>query len=269
MRILFFGDLVGRPGLKALASLLPKLAQDYEADFIIANGENVSNGRGIIERDYNELVEAGVDAITLGNHWEDKKQVRDYIDDVDRLIRPLNVLDFDGGVGTAVFDVDGISIRVTNLLGQAFMKENVANPYGAMLECIANEEKADIHIVDFHAESTSEKQILAHALDGKISALIGTHTHVQTNDAIILKNGTGYLSDAGMSGARDSIIGFSSDSVIKKMLFNEEGKFRIDEDVETCVDFVYLDINESNGKCEVIRPIRYINGRLFDGEASN
>ena len=267
MKILFFGDIVGRLGLEAVASLLPKLAKEYEADFIIANGENVSKGRGITERDYEELLDIGVDAITLGNHWNDKKQIANYIDYADCLIRPLNLIDFDHGVGSAVFDLDGVLVRVTNILGQAFMKENVRSPFQAMNELFLEEEATAIHIVDYHAESTSEKQVFAHWADGKVSAVIGTHTHVQTNDPIILKHGTGYLSDAGMSGAHDSIIGFTPESVLRKIVDGEaDGHFEIAEEAETVVSFVDLEIDELSGKCVRIAPISYIGGKCSHGE---
>ena len=267
MKILFFGDIVGRLGLEAVASLLPKLAKEYDADFIIANGENVSKGRGITESDYEQLLDAGVDVVTLGNHWNDKKQIANYIDNADCLIRPLNLVDFDHGVGSAVFDLDGIPVRVTNILGQAFMKEEVKSPYQAMNELFLEEEPTAIHNVDFHAESTSEKQVFAHWADGKVSAVLGTHTHVQTNDPHILPNGTGYLSDAGMCGAYDSIIGFTPESVLRKIVDGEtDGHFEIADKAETVVSFIYMEIDEFSGKCVRIAPISYIGGKCSHGE---
>jgi metallophosphoesterase (TIGR00282 family) len=268
MKILFFGDIVGRLGLEAVASLLPKLAKEYEADFIIANGENVSRGKGITERDYLDLIDAGVDCVTLGNHWNSKKQIEDYIEDADRLIRPLNLLNFDKGVGSAVFDCDGVSIRVTNLLGTAFMKEDVRVPYIALREVLDHEEKADIHIVDYHAESTSEKQLFGHLFDGQVSAVIGTHTHVQTNDARIFPKGTGFLSDAGMCGADDSIIGFNVEGAIDKMIYGKDNKLSLDEDAKPVVCFVWMEFDDETGACRFIRPVQYIGGNEFYGEAS-
>lgn len=268
MKILFFGDIVGEVGIHGLSAILPKLRKEYEADFVIANGENASRGMGLTEVDYEALLEAGVDAITLGNHWDSKRQIHDYIDDADQLIRPINLLNYDHGVGSAIFEVNGFEVRVTNILGQAFMKQDVAAPYQKMMELFLEEGEDKIHIVDFHAESTSEKALFAHILDGRVSAVIGTHTHVQTNDPQIFPKGTGFLSDAGMCGAYGSVIGFDPELAIEKMLFGKDVRLTIDEEATPLVCFVYLEIDETTGKCLDIRPVSYIGGRLSNGEAS-
>ncbi len=268
MKILFFGDIVGDIGMQALSAILPKLRKDFEADFIIANGENASRGRGLIESDYEKLIDMGVDAVTLGNHWDSKKQIHDYLDDADQLIRPINLLNYDHGVGSALFEVNGFDVRVTNVLGQAFMKESVAAPYQKMMELFQEEGETAIHIVDFHAESTSEKALFAHVLDGRVSAVIGTHTHVQTNDPQIFEKGTGFLSDAGMCGAYCSVIGFDPEAAIEKMIFGKERRLSINDEATPLVCFVYLEIDENTGRCLDIRPVSYIAGRPSNGEAS-
>ena len=261
MKILFIGDVVGQPGREILKDKIPYFVEKYGIDFVIANGENASHGKGLLEKHYDELLDAGCDVITLGNHYNSKRQIDNYIDRVDSLIRPLNILDYSKGVGSEIFDFDGIKIRVTNLLGSAFMKENVSSPYLAIKDIIDNEEEANIHIVDFHAESTSEKQCLGYALDGQVSAVLGTHTHVQTRDYHILPKGTAYISDVGMCGTQESVIGFEKDSVVDKIVFGQEGKFQID-DIEKRKLFsaVVINVDDISGKAKEIFPIYYVEG---------
>ena len=220
MRILFFGDIVGKVGRKAVKDFLPKLVEKYHIDFVIANGENATHGKGLIEKHYNELIDAGVDCITLGNHYLSKKDINDYVDDATCLVRPLNLITPFGGTGSMMFDVNGIKVRVSNILGTAFMKEDVSSPY-LSLKQLLSEVEPSIHIVDFHAEATGEKMCFGYAFDGEVSAIIGTHTHVQTNDARILENGTAYISDVGMCGAANGVLGFEKHSVMNKIsIFN-------------------------------------------------
>ena len=188
MNILFVGDIVGKVGRKALSENLAQIKKKYDIDFVIANGENISRGKGITKNHYDFLIKSGVDCITLGNHYKDREDIKNYIDRVDKLIRPLNLKEDFPGVGTKVFYKNGISIRVSNLLGSAYSKIPVNDPYLEILSVIENDE-SDIHIIDFHAEYTGEKKALALSLKNSISAFIGTHTHVQTNDAQILTTG--------------------------------------------------------------------------------
>ena len=204
---------------------VPYYVDKYGIDFVIANGENASHGKGLTKHNYDEIINDGVDVITLGNHYNSKNEMSSYISRVDNLIRPANLMSEYPGDGTAIYDVDGISVRVTNILGSAFINENVTNPYLAVLQILEEEEPATIHIVDFHAEATGEKKSLGFALDGKVSAVLGTHTHVQTKDAQILPNGTAYISDVGMCGFRDGVLGFSKETVINRNIFGGTGKF--------------------------------------------
>ncbi len=238
---------------------LPTYIEKYHIDFVIANGENATHGKGLLRHHYFELIESGVDCVTLGNHYDSKKDIRGYIDRVDRLIRPLNLVNEYPGEGSIVFDVNGVSLRVTNLLGSAFMNEEVNNPYYALIDYLASqEEKCDIHVVDFHAEATGEKICLAYALDGKVSAVLGTHTHVQTRDTRILENGTAFISDVGMTGLYESALGFDKDTVVSKLMYGENTKFSIPEEGKGLFSAVVLDIDELTGKTKEIFPIYQI-----------
>lgn len=238
---------------------LSELVDKYNIDFVIANGENASHGKGLLRHHYFELIEAGVDVVTLGNHYDSKKDIRGYIDRVDRLIRPLNLINDYPGEGSVVFEVNGISIRVTNVLGSAFMKEEVNNPYYSLLDYLSNaEEECNIHIVDFHAEATGEKICFAYALDGKVSAVLGTHTHVQTRDYRILENGTAFISDVGMTGLYDGALGFNKDTVVSKLMYGNNVRFDIPVDGKGVLSAVVLDVNEVTGKTEDIFPIYII-----------
>lgn len=258
MKILFIGDIVGRPGRDACKIMVPQVIEKYGIDFVIANGENASHGKGLLEKHYDELCECGIDFITLGNHYDNKYELRRYIDQVDNLVRPLNILHPYPGEGSKVVDVNGILIRITNILGPAFMKEEVSSPYVAYKELMDEGEPCDIHIIDFHGESTSEKQCFAYAVDGNVTAVLGTHTHVQTNDARVLSHGTAFMCDAGMCGTYDSVIGFEKNSVVNKIIFGEHHRFEIDEHGDILFCGCVLDVNEETGLCRSITPIHEV-----------
>lgn len=257
MKILFIGDVVGKVGRRMIHDHLSSICEKYKIDFVIANGENVTHGKGLIKHHYDELINDGIDAITLGNHYDSKNEIRRYLDNADRIVRPLNLVHEYPGVGSIVFDLDGITIRITNVLGSFMMTEEVNNPYYSLIELLDNpdEEMANIHIVDFHAEATGEKICLAYALDGKVSAVLGTHTHVQTKDARILSNGTGFISDVGMTGLYESALGFDKDSVVNKIIYGNKSKFEISEEGKGIFSAVVLDIDETSGKTRQIHPI--------------
>lgn len=255
MRILFYGDVVGKVGREAVHLSLPSLVQKYSIDFVIANGENISRGKGITESDYHFLLESGVDVITLGNHWHGKQQIDDFLPDAENLLRPLNLKGKIPGSGTAVFQIHGIPLRVTNLLGEAWMNEEVDSPLDA-LASLSSEPM--LHVVDFHAESTSEKAILAHYYDGLVSAIIGTHTHVQTNDALILPNGTAFLTDVGMCGDPDGIIGWDADSVIRHVVKKENTPFSLNDNARPMISACVIDLDEVTLKAKSILPLRKV-----------
>ena len=258
MRILFFGDIVGQIGLRALSDVLPSIREKEGADFVIVNGENASDGFGLSKEDYDFLVSIGADCITLGNHWNSKREISDYIEDAPHLIRPANILHYYLGSGSKTFEVKGKKIQVTNIMGNAFMKEMVASPIVTLTEILPN--AASIHIVDYHAESSSEKALFAAYFDGRVSAVIGTHTHVQTADERVSDKGTAFLTDAGLCGAANSVIGFDSKSVIDKMVFGTSRHLSINNDAKKAVNGVVLDIDDT-GKTTSIRRINLIDGK--------
>ncbi|MBO6261447.1 MAG: TIGR00282 family metallophosphoesterase [Bacilli bacterium] len=258
MKILFIGDVVGRVGRRMLKEKIPYYVEKYDIDFVIANGENASHGKGLTRNQYFELLDAGVDAITLGNHYMSKSEILRYIDQVDRLVRPYNLLRPFPGEGSVVFEVNGVSIRVTNILGSAFMNEEVNAPYYSIINLLSEEEPATIHIIDFHAEATGEKQSLAFALDGKVSAVLCTHTHVQTNDAHILPNGTAFISDVGMTGFVDGVLGCTKETVVEKIIYGKQSKFQTPDEGRGVFSAVVLDVDDISGLAKQIFPIYYV-----------
>ena len=250
--------MCGKVGRRMLKERIPYYVNKYEIDFVIANGENATHGKGLNRNHYFELLDAGADVITLGNHYMSKSEILRYINNVDRLVRPCNLLKDFPGEGSVVFDVNGVSVRVTNLLGSAFMDEEVNSPYYSLLNILSEEEPATIHIVDFHAEATGEKQAFAFALDGKVSAVLGTHTHVQTNDAHILPNGTAFISDVGMTGFADGVLGCTSETVVGKLIYGKQTKFQVPDEGRGIFSAVVIDVNEMTGLANQIFPIYYL-----------
>ncbi len=235
LRVLFFGDCVGTLGRKALARGLPLLKDRYQADFTFVNCENATHGRGCSHEHYLELLAAGADCLTSGNHFYGNRDVFREGLDFSKLVRPLNFGPKAPLAGSRVFRVGAKTVRVTNLIGRVEMTGAQSNPFTDMDELIANSHE-DFHLVDFHGEATGEKRCLAEYLDGRISLFVGTHTHVQTNDAKVLDKGTCFISDAGMCGADDSCLGMGKDNAIARTAFGlpypyeppETGKARLD-----------------------------------------
>ena len=259
MKVLFLGDIVGKVGRRTVKNNLEKLVKKYQVDFVIANGENTTHGKGLIEKHYYELLDMGVDCITLGNHYLSKDSLLSYIEDADALIRPLNLSQRIGGEGSRLFEVNGIKIRVTNILGTAFMKEEVSSPYYSLKSLIDSLESEDsIHIVDYHAEATGEKMCFGYAFDGLVSAVLGTHTHVQTNDAKILKNGTAFISDVGMCGAANGVLGFEKDSVMRVTMFGEKGRFGFDDEDQGLLNGVVMDFDDVTHKAREIIAVKVL-----------
>ncbi len=250
--------MVGRVGRRMLKERIPYYVNKYDIDFVIANGENATHGKGLNRNHYFELLVAGVDAITLGNHYMSKSEILRYIDNVDRLIRPYNLIKDFAGEGTVVFDVNGISVRVTNILGSAFMDEVVNAPYYSILTILSEEEPATVHIIDFHAEATGEKQSLAYALDGKVTAVLGTHTHVQTNDAHILPQGTAFISDVGMTGFADGVLGSTKETVVNKLIYGQQSKFQTPDEGRGLFSAVVIEVDDNTGLSTNIFPIYYL-----------
>src|SRR5271169_210003 len=221
MRILFVGDIVGRSGRTIVYERLPKLVRDWKLDLVVANGENTAGGFGITESIYRELLDAGVDAVTLGNHAWDQKEALVFIERAPRLIRPINYPAGTPGRGAAVVEAkNGARALVVNAMGRIFM-EPLDDPFAAVdheLMACPLRSGADAVILDFHGEATSEKQAMGYFCDGRASVVVGTHTHVPTADLRILAGGTAYMSDVGMTGDFDSVIGMAKDEPLQRFL---------------------------------------------------
>ncbi len=228
MRILFFGDIVGKVGRRVIKDHLPSLKEQYKIDFIIANAENATHGKGLSLIHYKELTFYGIDAITMGNHYLRVNEVITNNSAYTNMVRPANMHKSIPGVGSKLFTCKNKTIRVTNLIGTSFIQGASFNPFDC-LDQIVKETKQDIHFVDFHAETTAEKKALAFAFDGKVSAIVGTHTHTQTNDEEILPNKTAFITDVGMNGLNLSVLGVIKDGPIHNMWTNVPSKFVIPE----------------------------------------
>ncbi|MBZ4212612.1 YmdB family metallophosphoesterase [Mycoplasma sp. U97] len=232
INILFIGDIFGQPGIDTVKNYLPYLKKKHKIDIVIAQAENVSGRKGFEEKDYIELKNAGVDVFTLGNHVWAKNDILNIIHNND-VVRPANVNHSYPGEGTRLIKInENITLRVTALMGITFNKlmkpweQESANNFFDTMDTIINfAEKADFHFVDFHAETTSEKYVLGLYLDGKVDAICGTHTHVQTNDAHVLPKGSCYITDVGMTGPKDCAIGANFDEVYRHMRYNEKIPF--------------------------------------------
>ena len=255
MKILAVGDIVGEGGVQKLKTVLPKLKQDEQIDFVITNGENSAGGMGITERNYREILFSGTDIVTMGNHTWAKKDIFKFIDDP-QIIRPANYTEGIPGKGYAILNVKDKKIAVINLIGRVDVNVLSENPFKTSSKLVEElKEKADIIIIDFHAEATAEKIALGHYLDGKVTAIFGTHTHVQTADAKILPNGTGYITDIGMTGPEHSVIGMEISASIKRLETTLPEKYRLAEG--NCIlNGVIFEVNDETNKVIDIKTIQ-------------
>ncbi len=226
MRVLCVGDVLGRPGRRVLREMLHRVQSEYRIDFTIANGENAAGGFGMIPEKFQELMPLGIDVMTSGNHIWDRKEVYDLLNQTDRLLRPLNYPPGVPGRGWTVVDSQiGVPVAVVNLQGRVFMPP-IDCPFRGIEAVLAElRRRTPIIFVDFHAEATSEKVAMGWFLNGKVSAVFGTHTHVQTADERILPDGTAYITDLGMTGPHDSVIGMDVEGSIQRFLFHLPSKF--------------------------------------------
>lgn len=262
MKILFIGDVVGSPGREMVAKYVPKLKKKYRPHFTIINGENAAHGRGITEKIYHQFLESGAQMITLGNHSWDNRDIFEFIDQATCLVRPANFPEGTPGVGMRMTKVNAQTIAVINLQGRTFLPP-LDCPFKKIDELIAEAKKhTSIIFVDFHGEATSEKQALAWYVDGKVSAVVGTHTHVQTADERILPEGTAYISDVGMTGPYDGILGVERDAVIKKFLTSLPVRFEVAKGREQ-LSGVIIDVDNESGKATSIERILINDDHLF------
>ena len=261
MLLLVVGDVHGRPGRRILKERLPRLRARYDARFIIANGENAAGGAGLSREVAEEIFAAGVDVITGGNHIWQHRDAYELLDAEARIVRPLNYPPGVPGRGTTVAtSKDGVAVAVLNLQGRVFMPE-VDDPFRTVrAEIEAVREQARVVVLDFHAEATSEKIAMGWYLDGEISALIGTHTHVQTADERILPKGTAYISDVGMTGPRDGVIGMDRERILERFLTSLPVRFEVASGPAQ-LNAVAVDVDEETGKARRIERILEVEGR--------
>ena len=261
VKLLFIGDIVGQPGRNAVKTLLPKLRDQHALDFVIANGENSAGGSGITPKTAGEIFDAGVDVITSGDHLWDQKEVMELLANEKRFLRPLNYPVGTPGHGSGVFccsvrpvaesssrRLDASQIAVLNFQGRTFMQPPLDNPFSLAAEEVRRlRERTKIIFVDFHAEATSEKIAFGRYLDGQVSAVVGTHTHVQTADEQILPRGTAYLTDAGFTGPHDGCLGREIEPVINKFLTGMPQRFEVAKN-RVLLHGAVIEIDDASGK---------------------
>ena len=255
MNILIIGDIVGESGVKKAKDTINKIKKNSVIDFIIANAENSADGMGITTNIYKELIASGVNVITMGNHTWGKKDIFNIIDN-EEIIRPANYSEGVQGKGYNIYECKGKKIAVINLIGRVDMNVLSENPF-LVVEKIVNEikDKTDIIIVDFHAEATAEKIAMGYFLDGKVTCVYGTHTHVQTADEKILENDTAYITDIGMTGPKKSVIGMEVSASIKRFVTSLPERYKVSSDKETICNGCILKINDDNCRAENINRI--------------
>lgn len=268
MKILICGDVVGRSGRDALAEHLPELKRRLNPDFTVVNAENAAHGFGLTRKITGEVLEMGADVITTGNHVWDQREIIDWIGEEDRVIRPINFPEGTPGRGSNVFSTgDGRRVMVMQPMGRLFM-DPLDDPFAAVDRALRNQRlgrpaggNLDAVIVDFHAETTSEKMAMGHYLDGRVSVVVGTHTHVPTGDAQILPNGTAYQSDLGMCGDYNSVIGMKKEAAIDRFIKKMPGTRLEPAEGEATVCAVFVETDDHSGLARLIDPVR-VGGRL-------
>lgn len=256
VKVLFFGDVVGKIGRQALKKIIPQLKKKLAPDFIIANVENLAHGIGITAKTLQEVREAGVDFFTGGNHIWKKEEANEILEKSQDIIRPANYAQ-KSGRGWQIVKIKNYSFLIINLMGRTFIEDELKNPFLVADEILAEnqEKKLGGTIVDFHAEATSDKVALGWHLDGRVSAVVGTHTHIPTADAKILPQGTAYVSDAGMVGATDSVLGVVKENILDKFVKETAKVHEIPEKGACTVNAVLITIDPATGKAETIKRV--------------
>jgi metallophosphoesterase (TIGR00282 family) len=263
MRILLCGDVVGKSGRDVVIRELPRLRRELLLDFVVANGENAAHGFGITDKICEELYAAGVDVITTGNHVWDRREIIAYIDGDPRLLRPINFPPGTPGRGHGVFALaDGRRLMVVNAMARLFM-DAIDDPFAALERLLGAHPLGDVDaiLVDFHGEATSEKMSMGHFCDGRASAVIGTHSHVPTADAQILPKGTAYMTDAGMCGDYDSVIGMQKESAVARFVRKMPGERLQVAEGEATLCAAFIETDDATGLARCIAPLR-VGGRL-------
>ena len=266
MRLLFLGDLVGRTGRSAVVERLPDLIADNRLDFVVVNGENAAGGFGITEEILSEVLGAGADVVTSGNHAFDQREALVFAERQDRFLRPLNFPAGTPGHGTGLFPArNGANVLVINAMGRVFM-DALDDPFAVLdreIGACPLGEQADAIVVDFHAEATSEKQALAHHLDGRVTLLVGTHTHTPTSDYRVLPAGTAYQSDVGMCGDYNSVIGMKHEEPLRRFLEKVPGERFSPASGPATISGLAVEIDDDTGLATAVAPLR-LGGALSE-----
>ncbi len=264
MRILFIGDIVGKIGRKAISTYLPKIKQSYRPTVSIVNAENAAHGKGLTEKIYKQLLREGVDFMTMGNHTYGQREIYDFIDDAHRMVRPANFPEEAPGVGMRYIQINEIKLAIINLQGRSFMQD-IDDPFKMADQLIEEARKVTPYIfVDFHAETTSEKNAMGWYLDGRVSAVVGTHTHIQTSDNRVLPNGTGYITDVGMTGYYDGILGINREEVINRFITSLPQRHVVPDEGRSVLSGVIIDLDKE-GKTTQIERILINDDNPFQG----
>ena len=254
MKVLAVGDIVGEAGVRKLKGILPDLKKSDEIDFVVTNGENAAGGMGLLERNFKDLLEAGTDVVTMGNHTWGKKDIFKFIDHP-QLLRPANYPKGVVGKGLGIYECKGKKIAVMNFMGRVDLNILTENPFVMAKEMVDElQGKVEMIFIDFHAEATAEKIAMGRFLDGKITALWGTHTHVQTADEQILPNGTAYITDLGMTGPKESVIGMDINASLKRFETTLPEKYKLAEG-ECILNAVEFEIDDETNKVTEIKRI--------------
>jgi len=258
MNILFFGDLVGRPARNILKQVLPEYRKKYKADLVVANADNLAHGKGVTKNTIKEMTEAGVDVLTCGDHIWDTSESLDMLKEGGyNLLYPANFPDIGDENSSRIIKAGSCKVLIISLMGRVFFGNHPDCPFRKADEII-KQNKADIIIIDFHAEATSEKRALGFYLNSRVSAILGTHTHIQTADEEILDGGTAYISDVGMVGPKDSILGCDKNVVIEQMLDQRKFRYQISNDENILINAVVIDIDDASGKAKSINRLNEI-----------
>lgn len=257
MNILIVGDIFSKLGRTSFERNVKKIKAERKVNFIIANGENISHGKGMNEKHYKFLMDQGVNVVTLGNHSYQNPKIFDFIDNVNNIVRPYNYPDDAKGKGYVTINYNGMTITVMQMIGNVFMEEGNASPFHKTEELLSKV-NSDIYICDFHGEATSEKIAYAQHFNGRIQVIYGTHTHVPTNDARILSNGTAYITDVGMTGPLDGVIGVKKETIINRFMNDVKARFDPQEEGPSQFNAIFIEINDKTRKATKIDTINVI-----------
>lgn len=268
IRVLFIGDVVGAPGRTMFQKHIDRIRKEYNIDAVIVNGENSDGrGRGITPRIVNFFKHNGVNVVTSGNHIFANKEIYNYLATNQDLLRPANFPSDAPGVGVTTFSCKGYTIAIINVMGRVFMRDLVSCPFRAVESILTYlRDKTNMIFVDMHAETTAEKIALGHYLDGKVSGVVGTHTHVQTADERILPHGTAFITDLGMTGSWNSMLGMKKEAILHNFLTQMPVKFEVEESTPLIMTGVWIEVDPFSGKAVIIERVKVIDqDMIFDG----